>query len=40
MNNTTKIPCGEFYYNLSQIKFTKIDNKDVMQIVVTATGDG
>lgn len=37
---SNKIPCGGFYYDPSQIKFTKIDNKDVMQIVVTATGDG
>lgn len=32
-----KIPCGGFYYDPSQIKFVKIDGKDVMQIIVTTT---
>lgn len=33
-----KIPCGGFYFDPSQIKFVKIDGKDVMQIIVTTTG--
>lgn len=35
-----KIPCGGFYYDPSQIKFVKIDGKDVMQIIVTTTDGG
>lgn len=35
-----KFPCGGFYYDPSQIKFTKVDGKDMMQIAVTSTGDG
>ena len=33
-----KIPCGGFYFDPSQIKFTMIDGKPTMQIVVTTTG--
>lgn len=35
-----KIPCGGFYFDPSQIKFVKIDGKDVMQIIVTTEGGG
>lgn len=35
---SNKIPCGGFYFDPSQIKFVKIDGKDVMQIIVTSTG--
>lgn len=35
-----KIPCGGFYYDPSQIKFVKVGDKDVMQIIVTTTGGG
>ncbi len=35
-----KIPCGGFCYDTSQIKFVKVDGKDVMKIIIPTGGGG